>query len=128
MTLQEILSHKLSEAEAVVKQIQDDIAAIPSGWLVQEAEQDPCVAPPAVYAKLGNAHMRRQAGRVPTPGTYAQVRFELAAVDERAAARRLAADPRECCGSVWFHRHTRLMLSCSGDTPQPAPSTASAAA
>jgi inosose dehydratase len=28
-----------------------------SGWLVQEAEQDPRVAHPATYAELGRAHM-----------------------------------------------------------------------
>jgi inosose dehydratase len=30
-----------------------------SGWLVQEAEQDPRMADPGIYAELGNAHLRR---------------------------------------------------------------------
>jgi inosose dehydratase len=30
-----------------------------AGWLVQEAEQDPRVAPPAIYAKMGNAQLRK---------------------------------------------------------------------
>jgi len=34
-------------------------AANYGGWLVQEAEQDPRVAPPLVYAKMGNAELRR---------------------------------------------------------------------
>jgi inosose dehydratase len=34
-------------------------AANYAGWLVQEAEQDPRVAPPAVYAKMGNAQLRK---------------------------------------------------------------------
>ena len=34
------------------------------GWLVVEAEQDPSVAPPAAYAKLGCENLRRLAGDV----------------------------------------------------------------
>jgi inosose dehydratase len=30
-----------------------------SGWLVQEAEQDPRVAHPLTYATLGNQHLRQ---------------------------------------------------------------------
>jgi len=41
---------------AVIKAL---AAADYAGWLVQEAEQDPRVAPPAVYAKLGNAQLRK---------------------------------------------------------------------
>jgi inosose dehydratase len=33
-----------------------------SGWLIQEAEQDPRVAHPLTYARLGCAHLRRLAG------------------------------------------------------------------
>lgn len=32
-----------------------------NGWLVQEAEQDPRVANPKIYAELGNAHLRKTA-------------------------------------------------------------------
>ena len=39
------------------------VAANYSGWLVQEAEQDPRVAPPAVYAQLGNAALRKLCAR-----------------------------------------------------------------
>ena len=41
---------------AVIKAL---AAAGYAGWLVQEAEQDPRVAPPAVYAKMGNAQLRK---------------------------------------------------------------------
>jgi inosose dehydratase len=41
---------------AVIKAL---AAAGYAGWLVQEAEQDPRVAPPAVYARMGNAQLRK---------------------------------------------------------------------
>jgi inosose dehydratase len=41
---------------AVIKAL---AAADYAGWLVQEAEQDPRIAPPAVYAKMGNAQLRK---------------------------------------------------------------------
>ena len=44
---------------AVIKAL---AAANYAGWLVQEAEQDPRVAPPLVYAKLGNSQLRRLCG------------------------------------------------------------------
>ena len=34
-------------------------AANYGGWLVQEAEQDPRVAPPLIYARMGNQQLRR---------------------------------------------------------------------
>jgi inosose dehydratase len=41
---------------AVIKAL---AAANYGGWLVQEAEQDPRVAPPLVYARMGNQQLRR---------------------------------------------------------------------
>ncbi len=34
------------------------------GWIVHEAEQDPRIANPLIYAKLGNAHLREVCGEV----------------------------------------------------------------
>ena len=41
---------------AVIKAL---AAAGYAGWLVQEAEQDPRVAPPPVYARMGYQQLRR---------------------------------------------------------------------
>jgi inosose dehydratase len=37
------------------------------GWLVQEAEQDPRLADPRIYAELGNQHLRQVCGRAKLP-------------------------------------------------------------
>jgi myo-inosose-2 dehydratase len=37
------------------------------GWIVHEAEQDPRVANPLIYAKLGNAHLREVAEEIGLP-------------------------------------------------------------
>jgi len=38
-----------------------------AGWLVQEAEQDPRMADPRIYAELGNAHLRQLCRRAKLP-------------------------------------------------------------
>ena len=38
-----------------------------SGWLVQEAEQDPRLADPRIYAELGNRHLRQLCHRAKLP-------------------------------------------------------------